>query len=60
MPDVMKIDRVKKTSTERQKVNRIEQVGFTGAIIAQKAVQLRAELDFSLFDVFEIENGQRL
>jgi hypothetical protein len=57
MPDVVKIDRVKKTSTERKKVNRIEQIGFTGSIIAQKAVELRAELGFSLFDVFEIENG---
>ena len=53
----LRVDRIERTTAERQVVDSIEQIGLALAIAAEKTVELGRELKRSLPDILEIEYG---
>ena len=57
MRDNLRIDRIGRTATERQIINGIEKVGLSLAVVSEKAVHLRRQIECRLTNVLEIEYG---
>jgi hypothetical protein len=47
------------TFTKRQKIYGIQQIGFPHPVVANKAIDFRGKAQFSLTDVFIIDNVNR-
>ena len=56
--DILAIDRVEIALAEREIVDSVEQVGFSGAIVAHKAVDVVAKGDIGLRIILEITHYQ--
>jgi hypothetical protein len=57
VPDILRVEQVSMAFAERQVINRIEQVGFTHAIVSQKAINLGRQTQIGLLNVFIIQYG---
>ena len=55
MADILGINGITGTFTERQKIHRIQQVRFPHAVLSEKAVQLGRECKLYLLQVLIIE-----
>ena len=54
VPYILRIDRISGTLTEREKINCIEQVRLSHAILSEKTVQLSRKVQFNLLQIFII------
>jgi len=57
MCDVLRIYRIGVTFAERKIIYRIQQVGFTLSVAAEKTVDARRKLQVGVPYIFEIQNG---
>ena len=55
MTNILRIDRISCTFTKRQKVDRIEQIGFSHPVLPEKAIQFSRKIQFYLLQVLIVQ-----
>jgi len=60
MADILSIYRVEIALAQTEVMNSIEQVGFTNAVIAYKAIDARRKSDLCCFNIFKVNQRKRL
>jgi hypothetical protein len=60
VPDILAIDNIKIRFADRQIVNGIEQVGFSDAVVPDKAIYLFRKRKISVFIIFKIKQRKFL
>ncbi len=60
MRDDLRVDGVGIAFTEREVIDRIQQVGLAHSIVPDETVDLGGELQFSLSEIFIVDDGECL